>query len=492
MLNAVFFTDVNAAACLRAAVITGQAPGPKWTILTPTISGTFLRYNGTDSLWSAILAGDLPSNIAVNLLAPAGTNGYVLTTVGGVTAWAASAGGIASGATLPATPTTGQLFLHTPTGRTILYEYSGAFWFPLFSYAALNIYVDSVNGVDNLNNGYAAGTSAFKTIAFAWGVIPAVFDGNVNIYLADLTYTENLILTGKTPGGPYSINIIGMIEAETTDQTVLSATQGSGSTQPQIVVSGNPYTGNAYQNMLLIFDANTTTTALQNWVEVIDSNGSNNIVLCGYLPAAPVAGDTFKVYTQGTIIHGYMDIRQSQRALNFQYIQFTYGGTTENILEEMNAFANFRQCVFNNTGNYIPLWLETDSYAYLYQCVIMTGASSAVYGGDGSYFFFWSCKIITTGSSSQTFGVYNYANVVIYDSIIEGTTNSGSNAGLTASGICLFSIFSGTSPAMDTFVRNYGTGILLNGGCGIFHGAMCYMVNVTTANSVANGSWYSA
>jgi hypothetical protein len=57
------------------------------------VNGQWLKGVGGAAVWSAIGTADLPTGIPVANLAPSGTNGQVLTTVSGASAWAAAAAG---------------------------------------------------------------------------------------------------------------------------------------------------------------------------------------------------------------------------------------------------------------------------------------------------------------------------------------------------------------------------------------------------------------
>ena len=78
-----------------------------------------------------------------------------------------------NGATLPAAPVAGQWFLHTPTGRNVLMQYSGTVWIPIISLSSMTMYVDSEGAThgDNQNYGYSSAVT-FDTVQFAIDQIP--------------------------------------------------------------------------------------------------------------------------------------------------------------------------------------------------------------------------------------------------------------------------------------------------------------------------------
>ena len=56
--------DSTAGTVLRGDLVVGQTATPKWQRLALGTSGQYVRSDGTDALWAAILDGDLPSSIA--------------------------------------------------------------------------------------------------------------------------------------------------------------------------------------------------------------------------------------------------------------------------------------------------------------------------------------------------------------------------------------------------------------------------------------------
>ncbi len=73
---------------------------------------------------------------------------------------------------MPTSPVTGQWFLHTPTGRKILYQYDGSAWQPIHSLGTVVIYVDKTDGTDDLNHGTGTDSNAFATVQYALNMLP--------------------------------------------------------------------------------------------------------------------------------------------------------------------------------------------------------------------------------------------------------------------------------------------------------------------------------
>ena len=112
--------------------------------------------------------------------------------------------------TLPANPFEGQVVIHIPTGRAVKMVYYGAQWNPEMSYGSMDIYVHST-GTDDLDEGTATGTDAFKTWQFAWDIIPKDYGGNVTLHASEETFIETLTGRNKKPTGNYTITILGTL-----------------------------------------------------------------------------------------------------------------------------------------------------------------------------------------------------------------------------------------------------------------------------------------
>ena len=115
-----------------------------------------------------------------------------------------------NGATIPTSPVpvVGQWFLHTPTGRSVLMQYSGTAWIPIVSLGTMNMFVSS-SGTNDTAHGTAAGASAFLTIQYAINTIPATYGGNITINVEAASYSEVVTIIGKNPSGNSTITITG-------------------------------------------------------------------------------------------------------------------------------------------------------------------------------------------------------------------------------------------------------------------------------------------
>lgn len=439
----------------------------------------FLRYLSIGGayeapVWDQLIAGDIPSLpasiITSGILAQARgglgkaldltglADGYSLkydlatdTFVVGLIA------GVTSGSTFPTSPLTGQLFLHTPTGRNILYEYDGSNWDPIISIGSMTLYVDG-SGTNDLLHGTGTGTSAFKTLQYAINVIPATYGGSVTINVASGTFTEVPTINTKIPTGNYSILVYGTLTTSITG-TASSGSQGaSAGTLPTVTVAGTPWGANAYQNKLVIFDGNVTA-ALKGIERIIDSNTNNTLTLVGGIPAAPASGDTFTVYGWGTII-------SSSAAPTFSGISNLYFYHIEFSLNTAGYVVGtgFGSCVLtscfitNSTAGNPSLFASNFASITLQSCYIYSLGNGAYSSGDGALAAI-NTKIVVNQAGAYV-GIYVVSNSTFsgYDIIVDMTDKTQPNLGIdviTASS----AFFSYTSNNSKNILRNCGTGI---------------------------------
>ncbi len=244
--------------------------------------------------------------------------------------------GIENGATVDATPVTGQFFLHTPTGRSVLLQYDGSSWVPIMSFGTMTVYVDNTDGTDAIDKGGAVDAGAFKSVTYAKEQIPGLYDGNVVINVNAESYSEDIVITGKRATASYTITLRGTWADSLASQTATGGTAGTpnSATQATVVKSGAGWTVDAYAGMWVRFASDTTTVALRGDIRIIESNTSDTLPLVGGLDAAPVSGDTFSVSYPGTAIGdgagSAVQIRDGQTAvvvevidINSQYLYVT-------------------------------------------------------------------------------------------------------------------------------------------------------------------------
>lgn len=66
LLDSTIHTDTTTGTVARGDLITGQTATPEWTRLAIGSSGTFLRSDGTDCAWTAIVDADVPNTITLD------------------------------------------------------------------------------------------------------------------------------------------------------------------------------------------------------------------------------------------------------------------------------------------------------------------------------------------------------------------------------------------------------------------------------------------
>lgn len=239
-----------------------------------------------------------------------------------------------TGPTVPTSPLTGQLFLHTPTGRNVLIQYDGANWISIISLGTMTMYVDKTNGADAIDKGGGITTNAFQTIQYAIDRVPGLFGGNVIITATAETYdTEDIIIRGKNPTGFYTITIQGTWSEDVGESTATGGTAGTANTAAQATVTTSLNPGaNDYAGKWIKFEDDTSTVALRGDIRIIESNtaGPNSTLsLVGGLDAAPANGDTFKIVHPGTTVGNgagaAIGIREGQKAVTCTILTIASG-----------------------------------------------------------------------------------------------------------------------------------------------------------------------
>jgi hypothetical protein len=217
-----------------------------------------------------------------------------------------------NGATVPASPTTGQWFLHTPIGRKVLMIYDGSNWIPIISIGSMTMYVDGTDGSDSIDKGGAVDSGAFKTVQYAVNQIPGLVGGDVTIYINDETYNEDVVIRGKMPTGDYTITLQGTLSQQTSG-TATGKTAGSRANYGTLTHAGQ---FGSYDNKIVYI------TAADEY-RIIDSDTSNVITIVDYFSDATNKG--YVIYDWGTVIDT-IDIAAGQKAVVLKYIAFTGSG----------------------------------------------------------------------------------------------------------------------------------------------------------------------
>jgi len=310
-----------------------------------------------------------------------------------------------SGAVMPNDPGNGQWFLQTGIGRTILYQYSGA-WLPVFSVGTMTVYVDSSDGTDDLNHGSGVDSNAFATVQYAIDCIPGVFGGNVIISVNDETYVETVTIQGKNAIGNYAITLQGTLIVHAT-YSQESAVKGVGATMGSITDTG-AFTGHSED--LLYSSSNDE-------YRVIDSATANVGTIVGYWTAVP--SGSYTICQWGTTINRLV-LEDGQLAIQVKdiYIQGNGESTTAPMLSPgMGSSVVLYRCKLSHATDR-ALWTNTGR-AILYQCLLSSANSRTVVSSQSGYVEMNGCKVNNKLDSGQCIEVRYGAQCLVGYSVVD-------------------------------------------------------------------------
>ena len=208
-------------------------------------------------------------------------------------------------------------------------------------------------------------SSACLTVMGAINKIPAIVTNNVQVYING-TYTENVILQGKSFSGPYTITLNGTLSMTPwLNTTMTSGFNGSAYLQP--VIYGT-FTSGLYNNTLIKFINGSNAGEYR----IVDYNNATAMVLTGnILPGAFSAGDNFKILNWTAVINPPSDysirvISQNGIIIDGIYLDggFTMDGSTDEILHSkiktkyqpsssIDVYSHVKQSTLKPTNN---LW----------------------------------------------------------------------------------------------------------------------------------------
>lgn len=322
----------------------------------------------------------------------------------------------AGGSTLPATPITNQIFLHTPTGRKILYQYDGSNWQAIQAYGTTTIYVDST-GTDSLNYGTGTGINAFATLNYAFNMLPLRGDDEATIYVASGNYTENHLWAGKD----YTVYLIGTITA--THLTATGGTKGSGATATQ--VTGN-FTVGQYDNKIVKFTSGNNTDLRR----VVGQTTNTTLYMVGFaLPANPLNGDTYDVEDWATTFSGYTDIYSNgagyvgvnaagRGSIIFQHIKFytgsVVGSGSATLYTQEGTHVIGQWCYVESNGNQFSVSATGYAHTILNSSVVKFSAAGgyAVYAEWEGVIDLDGARIIGSSNATDTGILASYMGLV--------------------------------------------------------------------------------
>lgn len=349
-----------------------------------------------DALDPLTTLGDIIYNNGTNSVRLAGTTINLLQTlsqtgtgsVSAAPAWIA-AGRIASGSTLPTSPTpvAGQLFLHNPTGRTILMEYDGTTWQPLAGLGTIAVYVDTASGADTQNQGTAAGASAYATIQYAVNQLPGLIGGNVTVNISNATYREMVTVQGKNLTGNYTITFLGTKASDTVGSTTATSGAnpvGNGSAGfGTITKTGATWTASAFKGLYIEITSGTGSTQVFN----IHDNTATVITITGRWATVPDSTSVFHVFDNGTRVTGSNAgadttpvradaflITNGQKGIILQFMKLDYG-TDPDVKIDKGSACDVKYCTLKGSNLY-DIYYTALGAGSVIGCVFNTVAAS--------------------------------------------------------------------------------------------------------------------
>lgn len=285
-----------------------------------------------------------------------------------------------SGAIFPIAPFTGQHFLHVLTGRKIEYVYDGSTWQPVRAYGATYIYVDKTDGTDDLLHGYGVDAAAFKTINYAYSMLPTQLDETADIIISAESYTEDLNLSPHTA----AIEFVGTT-TESADEIITGGDQGATSTPVKLT---GTYSAAEYDNQIIrITKLGGVATSEYR---VASQTTTTNVYLVGIaLSAVPINNDTFRLVTLGTTLTGSIGVRPytsgsengrgCKGVISFWYMNLNSGGNISHIYSH-SSFVYVYACIVTDSYGSYGLSCDNLSLVIFTVSVLKRTATGTYYG----------------------------------------------------------------------------------------------------------------
>jgi hypothetical protein len=339
----------------------------------------------------------------------------------------------------------------------ILYQYEQG-WQPMVNFGTVNIYVDAGSGSDAVGKGFSSGSGAFATIVYAVDNIPCTVAGDIIINIASGTYSETIIVQGKTICGNYTITFKGTLselESGTIDSAVDSTTASLGT-----ITDTGAFTGDSYQNKLVwIQNIDDTWGAGGDFhYRIIDSHTNDTLTLVG---TSTTMSGQWKVYDWLTTIDGLLLAQGGQKSIVIEDIKFTGGEEWEDRVSAIGtkdySSVSVRRCKLDSLDGYaVRMWynsvLET-YYSYL--------GAGTVSAQRGIGLFQWQNIFLSRASKNYGNGTQNgFFFTLSFTAVLQGNTiveNNGIGVFANNQGLLLSNL--------GLFVRNNTTGIRTDLGC---------------------------
>jgi len=276
-----------------------------------------------------------------------------------------------NGATMPTSPATGQWFLHTPTGRKILYQYNGADWIPIISHGTMTVYVDKTDGTDDLNHGTAVDSNAFATVQYAINCIPGLVGGNVTINVNGEDTGETVTVQGKSLSGNYTITIQGTLSTSASGTQSANGLKGVTANHGYFTDTGN-LAGVANKLAYLAADGD---------YRIIDSTDNNTATIVGYFTSQPLQNEAYVVYDWATILDRVL-LKAGQMGVVLNDIKVEGDASTYPVELEPFSRLTLNRCYITNATTE-TIWLEGSITANQSLCetTVNTGAITPILTG---------------------------------------------------------------------------------------------------------------
>jgi len=312
------------------------------------------------------------------------------------------AGDFTIDSSFPGAPGAGELFYHTT--HDTLFQYEGG-WIPLFNYSStLNLYVDSGSGSDAAGKGYGSGADATASIQYCWDhCVPKFFNGTITITISAATYTETVVLAGRTPGSSTAEIIL---QGTLSNQDTGTATSGTTTT---LTDSGASWGVNAYQDMMLRITSGTNSDEIYR----IKSNTATTITIYGQANPAFDNTSVYSIDNWGTLVNGGAGNKSfelyGQKRLTLKYFKgnncsmflSASRGCELTLIGMLADSANVTswgfqlentcltkgECLIADTVGSLGLGVGNQSYAALYRCVFKDNGGRGMQIADDAYAF---------------------------------------------------------------------------------------------------------
>lgn len=338
-----------------------------------------------------------------------------------------------SGSTYPSAPVLGQQFFYTPT-KMIKY-WDGTQWQNFMSLQAVDLYVDGALGTDDYLHGYASGASAFRTVDYARRQLPAFFKETCHIHVASGNYNERVsfsnqsyqAITFATGSGQQAISVIGTLTL-ISDLVATGGTIGAGATVASI--TGAFVVGSNEGNLVKF-----TSGANNGLYRRIGYTTAGTMYLVGApLAAAPINGDTYSIYSNGTTI-------QQGVSVNTGYINF----------EDL--------ALSKSTTGGIGTAYAYQSRMRLKRCYILTTGEAMAVSADAALVDLWESFIkVTVAGYYIGAGADWNANIDLENTLIIGNgKGAGNGVGVRCSSRATINV-------KCSDIRDQNTGVVIQQG----------------------------